>query len=149
VGQQPTAGAAGPPQVKRCLLDSSFLIDLLNEVASGRAGPAVSWLRRNPTMELWISPVTYAEVMEGALAPVAVRERLARFRWQGIAHAHAERVALRQRRARRRMGENDAWQAAIAECMDAIVVGHDPKAFDRLRDGYEDHRSRTWTTTKV
>jgi predicted nucleic acid-binding protein len=143
VGQRAAARAPGPPQVKRCLLDSSFLIDLFNEVAAGRAGPAVEWLRRNQTAELWISPVTYAEVMEGAVAPLVVRERMARFRWQGIAHAQAERVALRQRRARRRMGENDAWQVAVAECMDAIVVGHDPKAFDRLGAGYEDHRNRT------
>jgi hypothetical protein len=30
------------------------------------------------------------------------------------------------------MGENDAWQVAVAECMDAVIVGHDPKAFNRL-----------------
>ena len=134
--------------MKRCLLDSSFLIDLFNEVAAGRAGPAMSWLRRNQTAELWISPVTYCEVIEGAVEPLAVRERLARFRWQGIGHAQAERVALRQRRARHRMGENDAWQAAVAECMDAIVVGHDPRAFDRLGDGHEDHRKRESTASR-
>src|ERR1700759_1343199 len=109
----------------RCLLDSSFVIDLLNEVASGTAGPAVDWLRRNPRAELWISPVTYAEVLEGAASPDTVRARLVRFRWQGLARAQAERVALRQRRARRRFGENDAWQVAVAECMDGVVVGHD------------------------
>ena len=126
--------------MKRCLLDSSFLIDLLNEVAAGRAGPAVAWLRRNPSAQLWISPITYAEVLEGAVDPIAVRARLRRFRWQGIAHAHGDWVALKQRRARSRMGENDAWQAAVAACMDAVVVGHDPKAFGRLGDGYDDHR---------
>jgi predicted nucleic acid-binding protein len=128
--------------VRRCLLDSSFLIDLFNEYADGRAGPAVRWLRKNPRAELWISSVTYAEVMEGAVIPGLIRERLYRYRWQGIGHAHAERAAVRQRRAGRRMGENDAWQAAIAECMNGIVVGHDPKAFERLGAGYEDHRPR-------
>jgi len=73
------------------------------------------------------------------VVPTLVRERLYRHRWQGIGHAQAERVAARQRRAQRRVGENDAWQAAIAECMTAVIVGHDPKAFDRLGDGYEDH----------
>jgi hypothetical protein len=38
------------------------------------------------------------------------------------------------------LGENDAWQVAVAECMDAVIVGHDPKAFERLGTGYEDHR---------
>jgi predicted nucleic acid-binding protein len=128
--------------MKRCLLDSSFLIDLLNEYADGRNGHAVAWLRNNLGAQLWISPVTYAEVMEGAAVPAAVRERLYRYRWQGIGHAQAEKAAARQRRGRRRMGENDAWQVAVAECMDAIVVGHDPKAFDRLGDGYEDHHAR-------
>ena len=126
--------------MKRCLLDSSFLIDLLNEYADGIAGPAVGWLRRNPRAELWISPVTYAEVMEGADVPARVRARLLRYRWQPIGHAHAERAALRQRRARQRVGENDAWQIAVADCMNAIIVGHDPKAFGRLGAAYQDHR---------
>ena len=132
--------------MRRCLLDSSFVIDLLNEVAKGTAGPAVEWLRRNPRAELWISPVTYAEVLEGALSPPAVRARLMRFRWQGLAHAHAERVALPQRRARRRLGENDAWQVAVAECMDGVIVGHDEKAFGHLGERYQDHRGATAAT---
>jgi hypothetical protein len=41
--------------VKICLLDSSFLIDLLNEIAAGEAGLAHKWLRRNAAAELWIS----------------------------------------------------------------------------------------------
>jgi predicted nucleic acid-binding protein len=127
--------------MKRCLLDSSFVIDLFNEHADRRVGPATSWLRRNPRAQLWISPVTYAEVMEGATTPAAVRERLLRFRWQGIGYAQAEKAAARQSRARQRMGENDAWQAAAAECMHAVLVGHDPKAFHRLGKAYEDHRS--------
>ncbi len=68
--------------MKRCLIDSSFLIDLLNDAADGRGGPAMSWLRRNSTAQIWISPVTWAEVMEGARDPEAVRARLIRYRWQ-------------------------------------------------------------------
>jgi hypothetical protein len=48
-------------------------------------------------------------------------------------------VATAQRRAAHRMGENDAWQAAIAEQMGAVLVGHD-EAFKRLGTAYEDHR---------
>lgn len=125
----------------RFLLDSSFVIDFLNEIAGRQAGPAHGWFRRNRGAELWVSPVTSAEVLEGAADPGAVREAFRAFRWQTIGRQHAERAALRQGRAARRMGENDAWQAAVAECMEAVIVGHDPRAFARLGAGYEDHRS--------
>jgi predicted nucleic acid-binding protein len=128
--------------VKTCLLDSSFLIDLMNEIAAGDAGSAHRWLRRNAAAELWISPVTLAEVLEGAGDPEAVKDYLRRYSWQGIHRVHADKVALIQRRAVRRMGENDAWQAALADHMGAILVGHDPRAFRRLGDRYEDHRAK-------
>lgn len=126
--------------MRRCLLDSSFVIDLLNETAGGRAGPATRWLQRNPAAQVWISPVTWAEVMEGAINKDAVRARLIRYRWQIIGHAQADRVALRQSHAARRLSENDAWQVAVAECMDADLVGHD-RAFAVLGLRYEDHRT--------
>lgn len=126
--------------MNRVLLDSSFVIDLLNEIAANQRGPARAWAARNPGAELWISPVTSADVLEGASDPAAVREVFRAFRWQTIGHQQAERAALRQSRAAQRMGENDAWQVAVAECMNAVIVGHDPRAFDRLGDGYEDHR---------
>jgi len=125
--------------MKRCLLDSSFVIGLLNEIAAGKAGAALGWLGRNGSATLWISPVTLAEVLEGADDPDAVKDYLRRYSWQGIHRAHADLVAKAQRRASRRMGENDAWQAAIAEQMGAVLVGHDPRAFKRLGAGYEDH----------
>jgi predicted nucleic acid-binding protein len=126
--------------VKTCLLDSSFLIDLLNEIAAGEAGLAHKWLRRNAAAELWISPITLAEVLEGAVDPQAIKDYLRRYSWQGIHRAHADTVAMIQRRSARRMDENDAWQAALADQMGAVVVGHDPSAFRRLGDRYEDHR---------
>lgn len=126
--------------MKRCLLDSSFVIDLFNEVAAKQHGPARAWVARNASANLWVSPVTYAEVLEGADDVEAVREAFRAFRWQIIGRQHGERAAMRQRRADQRMGENDAWQAAVAECMDAVLVGHDPKAFARLGSRYDDHR---------
>lgn len=126
--------------MSRFLLDSSFVIDLLNEIAANQRGPARAWAARNPGAELWISPVTSAEVLEGASDASAVREVFRAFRRQTIGHQQADRVALRQSRAAQRMGENDAWQVAVAECMDAVIVGHDPRAFDRLGDSYEDHQ---------
>jgi predicted nucleic acid-binding protein len=126
--------------VKICLLDSSFLIDLLNEIAAGEAGLAHKWLRRNAAAELWISPITLAEVLEGAVDPQAIKDYLRRYSWQGIHRAHADTVAMIHRRSVRRMDENDAWQAALADQMGAVVVGHDPSAFRCLGDRYEDHR---------
>ena len=126
--------------MKRFLLDSSFLIDLFNEDADRRPGAAAAWLRRNSQAQLWISPVSAAEVLEGAADREAVKAFLLRYRWQGIGHSHAERVALRQSRSDHRLGENDAWQVAVAEGLDAAIVGHDPKAFRRLGDRYVDHR---------
>jgi predicted nucleic acid-binding protein len=125
--------------VKRYLLDSSFVVDLLNAMADDDdGGVALSWLRRNPRAQLWISPVTLAEVLEGADDPEAVTAYLSRYPWQGIHRIQAERAALLQRRAQNRMGENDAWQAAVAACMKAKVLGHD-EGFKRLGAGYEDH----------
>jgi predicted nucleic acid-binding protein len=126
--------------MKRYLLDSSFVIDLLNEVAANQRGPARVWAARNTGADLWVSPVTYAEVLEGADDVGAVKEALRAFRWQNIGRQHGERVALRQSRADQRMGENDAWQVAVAENMEAVLVGHDPKAFTRLGERYDDHR---------
>jgi predicted nucleic acid-binding protein len=128
--------------MKRCLLDSSFVIDLLNEVVTNERGPARIWMERNVHADLWVSPVTHAEVLEGANDADAVRDALRPFRWQTIGRRHAERAALIQSRSANRMGENDAWQVAIADTMDAVIVGHDPKAFDRLGDRYNDHRAR-------
>ncbi len=123
------------------LLDSSFLIDLLNEISDGARGPACAWLARNPRARLWISAVSLAEVLEGAEDIDAVRDFLSRFRWQGLHHSHAARAALLQRKAAQRMGENDAWQVAVALEMRGNLVGHDPKAFSRLGAIYCDHRA--------
>ncbi len=125
---------------KRCLLDSSFVIDLLNELERGVSGPAADWLRRNAKAQLWISPVTLTEVLEGARDQARTVAYLGEFRWQGIHRIHAEIAARLQRQTRQRLGENDAWQAAIVIHMCGVLVGHDPAAFTRLGPAYEDHR---------
>jgi len=126
--------------MKKCVLDTSFIIDLLNEIAEAEPGPAFRWVLRNPAAQLWITPVTMAEVLEGANEPAVVEAYLARYSWQGVHRIHAQKVAERQRRAAHRMGENDAWQAAIAEHLGAVVVGSDDAAFQRRGAHYEDHR---------
>ncbi len=123
------------------LMDTSFLIDLMNELADGEAGLATAWLKRQPRVRLWVSAITVAEVLEGAEDVDAANGFLSRFRWQGIHHSHATRVALLQKRSRQRMGENDAWQAAVVLELRGAIVGHDPKAFARLGAAYLDHRA--------
>lgn len=126
--------------MSRYLLDSSFVIDLLNEIAdSDTQGAAIGWLKRNRRAQLSISPVTFAEVLEGAEDMDAVTAYLGRYSWQGIHRVQAESAARRQRRAADRLGENDAWQAAVAACMKAKVLGRDD-AFKRLGAEYEDYR---------
>ena len=61
---------------------------------------------------------------------------LQRFAIQGLHLAQARRCALLQRRAARRMSENDAWLVATAESIDADVVGADRAAFERLGTRY-------------
>ena len=126
------------------LLDSSFPIDLLNELASGRLGPAGQWLRRNRRARLWVIAVSVAEVLEGADDMDFVRRFLARFGWQGLHHAHAARVALLQMHGRLQ----SSWRCAggwlvmtrgllpvWAGCM-TITVRQEP----------ERTTSATWTT---
>jgi hypothetical protein len=39
------------------LLGTSFVIDVLNEIAAGALGPALQWLNSNPHAKLWISDI--------------------------------------------------------------------------------------------
>jgi len=66
--------------MKRYLLDSSYVIDLLTEMSEGAAGPAMRWSEANRTASLWVSPITYAEVLEGADDPVIVDRAFRAFR---------------------------------------------------------------------
>jgi predicted nucleic acid-binding protein len=75
---------------------------------------------------------------ERAEDPDAIKAYLGRFAWQGIHRIQEETAARIQRRAADRLAENDAWQAAVAKCMKAKLLGHDD-AFERLGGAYEDH----------
>lgn len=118
------------------LLDASFLIDLENETARGVLGPARRFLSSLHGRPLVVSIVTVEEVLEGAADEAAALAALQRFALQGLHLAQARRCARLQRRASRRMGENDAWLVATAESLDADIVGADRRAFDRLRARY-------------
>jgi predicted nucleic acid-binding protein len=118
------------------LLDSSFLIAIDRETATSEKGPAKAFLPRLLGRKIVISVVTAKEVLEGAAEEGEAMRSLQRFAIQGIHLAHAQKCAGLERRASRRMGENDAWIVATAVSLDADVVGADRRAFERLGDRY-------------
>lgn len=118
------------------LLDTSFLVALERETATGENGPARRFLPSLRGRQLVISIVNVEELVEGAADTAAALTSLQRFAIQGLHLAQARRCALLQRRAARRMGENDAWLVATAESIDADVVGADRTAFERLGARY-------------
>ena len=118
------------------VLDTSFLIALERETAKGEQGPARRFLPSLRGRPLVVSIVTVEELLEGVTDEAAAFSSLQRFSIQGLHLAQARRCALLQRRATRRMGENDAWLVATAESINADVVGADRIAFERLGAGY-------------
>ena len=118
------------------VLDTSFLVALERETAKGEQGPARRFLPSLRGRPLVLSVVTVEELLEGATDEAAALASLRRFSIHGVHLAQAMRCALLQRRAKRRMGENDAWLVATAESINADVVGADRIAFERLGAGY-------------
>ena len=114
------------------LLDSSYLIDLERETAAGDLGPARRFLPSLRGRRIVVSIVSVEELLEGAADETAALASLQRFTIQGLHLAQAQRCALLQRRASRRLGENDAWLVATADSLDADVVAADRAAFERL-----------------
>ncbi len=118
------------------ILDSSFLIDLERETAAGEIGPARKFLPLLRGRPLVVSIVSVEELLEGAADEATAFASIQRFAIQGLYLAHARRCALMQRRAQRRLGENDAWLVATAESLNADIVGADRAAFERLGKRY-------------
>jgi predicted nucleic acid-binding protein len=87
-----------------------------------------------------VSIVSVEEVLEGAADEARALASLQRFAIQGLHLAQARRCALLQRRAARRMGENDAWLVATAQVLNADVVAADRHAFERLGPRYRRFR---------
>ena len=118
------------------LLDTSFLVALERETANGEVGPARRFLPSLRGRRLVVSVVNVEELLEGAADEAATVAAMQRFAIQGLHLAQARRCALLQRRASRRMAENDAWLVATAESIDADIVGADRAAFTRLGERY-------------
>jgi len=121
------------------LLDTSFLIDFADETEGGVKGPARRLAERFGK-RAYISAVSFSEFVEGAESAEAAKLFLSQFRFQTLGMAVAERCALNQARSGKRMGENDAWQAALAVVSRHKLVGHDDAFKDRPWLDYIDHR---------
>jgi predicted nucleic acid-binding protein len=118
------------------LLDTSFLIALERETTRRVKGPAKRFLPSLRGRRIVISIVSVEEMLEGAVDEAIAAASLQRFTIVGLHLAQARRCALLQRRATRRLGENDAWLIATAESIDADIVGADRAAFERLGPRY-------------
>jgi predicted nucleic acid-binding protein len=113
------------------LLDTSFLIEFEDELASERAGPATALLASRRTMPVAISIVTLGEFAEGFLDPVALNEFVSPFRVVQLSRMIAWRTAILQTSLSRRLGENDAWIAGTAIAYGATLVARE-RAFSRV-----------------
>ena len=118
------------------LLDSSFLIDLERETAADQIGPARTFLPSLRGRPLVVSIVSVEELLEGAADEAIALASLQRFAIQGLHLVQAQRCARLQRRASRRLGENDAWLVSTADALNADVVGADRTALVRLGTRY-------------
>ena len=113
------------------LLDTSFLIEFEDELASSRPGPASALLMARRALPAAISIVTLREFAEGFLDPVALNEFVSPFRVVQLSRMIAWRTALLQTSLSRRLGENDAWIAGTAIAYGATLVARE-RAFSRV-----------------
>ena len=113
------------------LLDTSFLIELEDEIVARRAGAATALLAAHRRSPAAISIISLGEFAEGFSDPRALIEFLAPFRVVQLSRAIAWRMAALQGSLSRRLGENDAWIAATALSYDATLVARE-RAFERV-----------------
>lgn len=113
------------------LLDTSFLVEFEDELASERSGPASAVLAARRTVPAAISIVTLGEFAEGFTDPVALNEFVSKFRVVQLSRIIASRTALLQSSLPQRLGENDAWIAGTALAYGATLVARE-RAFTRV-----------------
>ena len=113
------------------LLDTSFLIEMEDELAGQRRGAALAVLAARRSSPVAISIVSFGEFAEGFVEPLALDEFINRFRVLQLSRAIAWRAAALQNSLARRLGENDAWIAATALVYGATLVARE-RAFSRV-----------------
>lgn len=113
------------------LLDTSFLVEFEDELATRKPGAAMAVLGAHRRSAIAISIITLGEFAEGFTDPRSLVEFLAPFRVAQLSRAIAWRTAVLQSSLSRRLGENDAWIAGTALAYGATLVARE-KAFQRV-----------------
>jgi predicted nucleic acid-binding protein len=114
-------------------VDSTFLIDVLEEREAGVVGQARRWLSRG--RPVWTTVISVGEVAVGMIDATAARAFFANWR---IARLHPEiayeagMIDRELLRAGGRLGENENWIAAFARYYGEPLVSND-LAFNRVR----------------
>jgi tRNA(fMet)-specific endonuclease VapC len=116
------------------LTDTTFWIDLTEERAVGRNGPAHQFLARHRAEELEVSIVTWGELAAGAQSSAELDRLLRRVRVLMLHRQvawEAGRIERELAQTGMRLGENDNWIAATARSWGLRLVSHD-EAFSRV-----------------
>lgn len=110
------------------LLDSSYLIDLEEEIAGRTFGPAIAFAHAHRRSAPRISIISLGELAAGAADEAGTRRFLARYRVITL-KAEIGYLAGRLERALaakgQRLGENDNWIAATALYYGEPIVTND------------------------
>jgi predicted nucleic acid-binding protein len=116
-------------------LDTTFLINLEEELENNHIGPARRFLAGHRNERHAVSVVAMGEVAAGMVASAQARSLLSKFRVVtlkpeiALAAADVDRQLMRQGA---RLGENDNWIAGFAVYYGVPLVSND-LAFDRVR----------------
>ena len=129
-------------------LDSSLVIPYFNALL-GIPPKNEEGARKNEKAEKFmarrrdtprISVATYAEVKRNFPDTDNLEEMLEQFKAPLALHPrHANKWARLQNRSNRVMGDNDAWNAALAICDNATLVGSDHAFENRPGLDYKDY----------
>lgn len=110
------------------LLDSSYLIDLEEEIAGRKFGPAIAFAHAHRRLAPRISIITLGELAAGAADEAGTRRFLARYRVITLKPEigyFAGRLERALSAKGQRLGENDNWIAATALYYGEPIVTND------------------------
>lgn len=116
-------------------LDTNFLIDLEEEIAANRIGPARRFLARHRNALIVVSVIALGELASGMEDNETARRFLAGFRVVTLKPEIALEAATVDRELMLRgdrLGENDTWLAGFARYYGTPLVTNDV-AFRRVR----------------
>lgn len=118
------------------IADTTFLIDIQQERASGRRGPALEFLAANRSARIRITVISVAEISAGFPSNAAARFFLAPFNVLRLFPEAAYEAGAIDRQlmaAGRRLGEADTFIAGIARYYREPLISNDA-AFHRVQN---------------